>query len=159
MAESGMKRGPGRRRPEDIDRRVGARMRERRIMLGLTPRQMVALIGVTLQQAYKYESGINRVSSERLYYIARVLDVDVGYFFEGIGRDDALRPTQQQLLLELARSFIAIPDRRHKDEIVSLARALAEPDAGPLAVRDSRQRIGALDEHEHHQRRRRGDFL
>lgn len=41
-------------------------------------------------------------------------------------------PTQQQqLLLELARSFIAIPDRRHQQEVVALARALAESDAGP----------------------------
>jgi DNA-binding XRE family transcriptional regulator len=46
------------RRAEDIDRHVSARMRERRIFLGLSRRQMAALIGVTLQQTYKYERGL-----------------------------------------------------------------------------------------------------
>jgi transcriptional regulator with XRE-family HTH domain len=80
---------PGRRRPEDIDRRVGARLRERRIMLGLSQQQLADLIGVTLQQAYKYEKGINRVTSGRLYKIAQALDVDIGYFFDRAGTDDA----------------------------------------------------------------------
>jgi transcriptional regulator with XRE-family HTH domain len=137
------KLGSSRRRAEDIDRHVGARMRERRIMLGLTLQQMAELIGVTFQQAHKYEMGVNRVGSRRLYQIAQASDTDGGYFFEGMGRDDVSRSRQQQrLLAELARNFVAIPIRRHREEIVSLARTLAEPDAGPLAGRDSRRRIG-----------------
>jgi transcriptional regulator with XRE-family HTH domain len=133
--------GPGRRRAEDIDRHVGARLRERRIMLGLSQQQLAELIGVTFQQAYKYERGINRVTSGRLYRIAQALDVDIGYFFDRAGRDDAPTPTQQQRrLLEFMRDFMAIPDRKHQEEILLLARVLAEPDAGPLAVRDSRSR-------------------
>ena len=38
-------------RTQDIDRHVGARIRERRIMLGLTQQQLADLIGVTYQQA------------------------------------------------------------------------------------------------------------
>src|SRR6516165_10128230 len=45
-------------RTQDIDRYVGARIRERRIMLGLTQQQLADLIGVTYQQAHKYERGI-----------------------------------------------------------------------------------------------------
>src|SRR6266480_3980330 len=45
-------------RTQDIDRHVGARVRERRIMLGLTQQQLADLIGVTYQQAHKYERGI-----------------------------------------------------------------------------------------------------
>src|SRR5215472_11487722 len=52
-------------RTQDIDRHVGARIRERRIMLGLTQQQLADLIGVTYQQAHKYERGINRVSAGR----------------------------------------------------------------------------------------------
>jgi transcriptional regulator with XRE-family HTH domain len=105
--------------------------------------QMAELIGVTFQQAHKYEMGVNRVGSRRLYQIAQASDTDGGYFFEGMGRDDVSRSRQQQrLLAELARNFVAIPIRRHREEIVSLARTLAEPDAGPLAGRDSRRRIG-----------------
>src|SRR5207253_6079429 len=71
-------------RTQDIDRHVGARIRERRIMLGLTQQQLADLIGVTYQQAHKYERGINRVSAGRLYEIAQVLSVPIGYFFEGL---------------------------------------------------------------------------
>ena len=52
----------GRSRAQDVDRYVGMRMRERRIMLGLTQQQMAELIGVTYQQAHKYEKGINRIA-------------------------------------------------------------------------------------------------
>ena len=78
-------RAPGRSRSQDIDRHVGTRVRDRRIFLGLTQQQMAGLIGVTYQQAHKYEKGINRVAAGRLYHIARALGVEVGYFFEGPG--------------------------------------------------------------------------
>jgi transcriptional regulator with XRE-family HTH domain len=45
-----------------IDNHVGARIRERRIMLGLTQQQLAEKIGVTYQQVHKYEHGINRIS-------------------------------------------------------------------------------------------------
>jgi transcriptional regulator with XRE-family HTH domain len=129
MVKSGSSSGPGRSRAQDIDRHVGARMRERRIMLGLTQQQMAELIGVTYQQAHKYEKGINRVAAGRLYNIAQALGVDVGYFFEGLYSDKALRATpQQRMLLELARNFIGIPTRKHQEAICSLARALSDPD-------------------------------
>src|SRR6516162_9227930 len=64
-------------RTQDIDRHVGARIRERRIMLGLTQQQLADLIGVTYQQAHKYERGINRVSAGRLFEVAQVLGVPV----------------------------------------------------------------------------------
>ena len=54
--------GPGRHPRMDVDRYVSLRLRERRAMLGLTQQQMAALIGVTCQQAHKYETGINRIS-------------------------------------------------------------------------------------------------
>src|SRR5215203_6340131 len=98
--------GPGRSRAQDIDRYVGARMRERRIMLGLTQQQMAELIGVTYQQAHKYEKGINRIASGRLFTIAQALGVDVGYFFAGMDSERSFKPTpQQRLLREVSRSF------------------------------------------------------
>jgi len=122
--------GPGRSRAQDVDRHVGARMRERRIMLGLTQQQMAELIGVTYQQAHKYEKGINRIASGRLYNIAQALGVDVGYFFEGLhSSDNAFKATpQQRMLLELARNFISIPTRKHQDAMCALARALSDHD-------------------------------
>jgi transcriptional regulator with XRE-family HTH domain len=106
-------------------------MRERRIVLGLTQQQMAELIGVTYQQAHKYEKGINRIASGRLYCIAQALGVEIGYFFEGVDRDNRFeKPQQQRLQLELARNMISIPIRKHQEAICSLTRALSDPDAG-----------------------------
>jgi transcriptional regulator with XRE-family HTH domain len=131
MAMAGVKAkaGPGRSRAQDIDRYVGARMRERRIMLGFTQQQMAELIGVTYQQAHKYEKGINRIAAGRLFTIAQALGVDVTYFFDGMDTERAFKPTpQQRMLLELARNFISMPSRKHQEAICNLARALSNPE-------------------------------
>jgi transcriptional regulator with XRE-family HTH domain len=113
-------------RTQDIDRHVGARVRERRIMLGLTQQQLADLIGVTYQQAHKYERGINRISAGRLYEIALVLSVPVGYFFDGLESQDvrAISP-RERMCLELARNFAQIPNERHQEALSQLARVLA----------------------------------
>ena len=110
---------------------VGARTRERRIMLGLTQQQMAELIGVTYQQAHKYEKGINRIAAGRLSAIAKALGVEIGFFFENAEVDQSgFKPSaQQRLLLELARSFMALPSRKHQEAICNLARVLAHSDA------------------------------
>jgi transcriptional regulator with XRE-family HTH domain len=83
-AKASVPRASIRHRAGDIDRQVGARIRECRIMMGLTQQQMAELIGVTYQQAHKYEKGTNRVSAGRLYAFAQALEVEVTYFFEGV---------------------------------------------------------------------------
>jgi transcriptional regulator with XRE-family HTH domain len=121
----------GRARPQEVDRHVGARMRERRVMLGLTQQQMAELIGVTYQQAHKYEKGINRVAAGRLYSIAQALGVEVGYFYEGLQIGGGFEPSaSQRMLLDLVRNFLNIPDPRHREAVVTLARSLAESDDG-----------------------------
>ena len=42
-------------RVQNVDRQVGERIRQRRILLGLAQQQMAKLLGVTCQQANKYE--------------------------------------------------------------------------------------------------------
>lgn len=111
----------------DVDRYVGGRIRERRVMLGLSQQQMAHLIGVTYQQAHKYERGINRISAGRLFEIARVLRVPVSYFFEGLegsGSEEDLS-IRQRMCLELARNFTQIPNERHREALSQLARVLA----------------------------------
>ncbi len=113
-------------RTQDVERRVGARVRERRIMLGLTQQQLADLIGVTYQQAHKYERGINRVSAGRLYEIARVLSVPVGYFFDGVeGQGARAISPRERMCLELARNFSQIPNERHQEALSQLTRVLA----------------------------------
>jgi len=113
-------------RANDIDRHVGARIRERRIMLGLSQQQMADLIGVTYQQAHKYERGINRISAGRLYEIGQALSVPVNYFFEGLdSQKGGDLNSRQRMCLELARNFAVISNERHQEALSQLARALA----------------------------------
>ena len=101
-------------RPQDTDRHIGARLRERRLSLGLTQQGLAELIGVTYQQAHKYEKGVNRIAGGRLYTIAQALGVEVGYFYDGIGAEPgAFAPTaKQRRLLELSRNFVGISSRQ-----------------------------------------------
>jgi transcriptional regulator with XRE-family HTH domain len=114
-------------RATDTDRYVGNRIRERRVMLGLSQQQMAEMIGVTYQQAHKYERGINRISAGRLFEIAQVLGVPVDYFFDGLG--NAVSGTdmrdRQRMCLEVARNFSQIDNKRHQEALSQLARALA----------------------------------
>jgi transcriptional regulator with XRE-family HTH domain len=122
-------------RPQIVDRHVGARMRQRRLVLGINQQQLAELIGVTNQQAHKYEKGINRISAGRLYVIAQALDVDITFFFEGL--DDHRRfdvTPKRRLLLEFARNFAAVPEQRHQAALSSLVRALATSSAYETAA-------------------------
>src|SRR5215471_20114607 len=105
-------------RTQDIDRHVGARVRERRIMLGLTQQQLADLIGVTYQQAHKYERGINRISAGRLFEIGHVLSVPVNHFFEGLSEEEGRQiSSRERMCLELARNFAQIPNERHQEAL------------------------------------------
>ena len=116
-------------RANDTDKHVGSRIRERRIMLGLSQQQMADLIGVTYQQAHKYERGINRISAGRLFEIAQVLGVPVGFFYEGLeNRRGSDLNARQRMCLELARNFTAITNERHQEALSQLARVLASED-------------------------------
>ena len=109
-----------------IDKHVGARIRERRTMLALTQQQLAEMVGVTYQQTHKYENGINRVSAGRLYEFARALNTPITYFYEGV---DDVRPPQlvprQRMTLQVARNFSEIQNEKHQEAVSNLARVLA----------------------------------
>ena len=124
-------------RASAADRYVGTRIRERRLMLGLSQQQMAQMIGVTCQQAHKYERGLNRIAAGRLYEIALALSVPTSWFFEGL--EAPLVPTEmtqrQRMCLELARNFAAIGNHKHQEALSQMARALAnQPDSALAPV-------------------------
>lgn len=69
---------------DDLDVQLGRRLRRRRRLLGMTQVELGLLCGVRFQQIQKYESASNKMSAGMLGRLARVLGVDVGYFFEGL---------------------------------------------------------------------------
>lgn len=114
------------------DHHAGARIRERRVMLGLSQQQLAQMIGVTYQQAHKYERGLNRISAGRLYEIALVLNVPVSWFFEGLDTETPATELshRQRMCLELARNFAAIDNHKHQEALSQMARALAAQSTG-----------------------------
>jgi transcriptional regulator with XRE-family HTH domain len=69
----------------DLDRRVGERLRSRRLKMGLSQSELGASAGVTFQQVQKYERGANRISASRMIQFAEKLGVAPAYFVAGFG--------------------------------------------------------------------------
>lgn len=97
--------GRNRGRSTDIDKAVGAQVRFRRTELGLTQQELADKIGVTYQQAHKYERGVNRISASRLYDIAVALKVKPEYFFENLGE---IETTSDRGLLDLVTDYRSV---------------------------------------------------
>src|SRR5271156_5143452 len=72
------------RPPNPVDLHVGARIRLRRRMQGVSQEKLADALGLTFQQVQKYERGANRVSASKLYEIAAALRAPISYFFDGL---------------------------------------------------------------------------
>lgn len=70
--------------PDPIDVCIGSRLRLRRLALGFSQETLARALGITFQQIQKYERGTNRIFASRLFHLARVLRVPIGYFFQGL---------------------------------------------------------------------------
>lgn len=68
----------------EVDVFVGQRLRELRMLAGLSQSDVASALGLTFQQLQKYERGFNRVSASRLYKLAQFFHVPVSVFFEGL---------------------------------------------------------------------------
>lgn len=70
--------------PNSIDEHIGQRMQLRRVMMGLSQKDLANLCGVTFQQIQKYESAGNRISASRLFELSVALETPVSFFFCGL---------------------------------------------------------------------------
>ena len=117
---------------QDVDLHLGRRLRSRRRLLGLTQQQLAIVVGVRFQQIQKYECGANRISAARLWRLAEVLEVPVGYFYDGLestSRAGAVRQSDGTELnareesLDLIRAYYML-DERPRRRLLDLARSL-----------------------------------
>jgi transcriptional regulator with XRE-family HTH domain len=111
-----------------VDDHVGARIRLRRTMLGMTQEQLAAALTISYQQIQKYETGANRVSAGRLFEIAQRLAVEVSYFFDGV--DPAVVPKElphggrNRIAIDLVRNFLEIADEDQRTALANLVKTL-----------------------------------
>ena len=127
------------KRPNPIDVHVGGRVKMRRMLVGLSQEKLGEQLGLTFQQVQKYEKGANRIGASRLWDLARILEVRVHFFFDGL--DSASAPAagfaeqpQQDYFLEfvnssegiqLIKAFVEIEDAHVRRSVLNLVRSLA----------------------------------
>jgi len=133
---------PGVANPVDIH--VGARVRLRRTLLGMSQEKLGDSVGLTFQQIQKYERGANRIGASRIYEFSRILDVPVSYFFEDMpdvlkSREGRMRvglqdqeqkdlepdPMAKRETLELVRAYYKITSSRVRKRLFELTKSLA----------------------------------
>ncbi len=142
MAKSKSRRGRGTGIPSPVDVHVGARLRVRRTLLGMSQTTLGDAIGLTFQQVQKYERGTNRISASRLFDLSRVLDVPIEYFFgdmpvevagglAGKKRSKAKKPPSyepdpmaKRETLELVRAYYKIEDVDVRNRLREMVKAL-----------------------------------
>ena len=129
--------------PNPVDVHVGARVRLRRTLLGMSQEKLGESLGLTFQQVQKYERGFNRIGASRLYDIARILDVPVAFFFDDMS-DDVSNQAPSQILgleedaaeferdplakresLEFVRAYYKISDPALRKRVFDFVKALA----------------------------------
>lgn len=128
-----------------IDEHVGARIRLRRMLLGMSQEKLGESLGLTFQQVQKYEKGVNRIGASRLFDLAQVLGVPVQFFYDelsataaesGYAIGFAEKPQESYVVdflgsrdgLELNKAFVRITDPKVRRSVIDLVRSLAGPD-------------------------------
>ena len=64
-----------------------SRLRLLRARHGMSQQDLARALGLSFQQVQKYEKGMNRIGSGRLYRISEIFQVAIQYFFEEIPED------------------------------------------------------------------------
>jgi len=126
-----------------VDIHVGKKLRSRRTILGKSQEEIGTAIGITFQQIQKYERGLNRIGSSRLYEFSNLLGVGVSYFFEGFNSDgssvdlgiagfpETSLPFEHEggmenkEVLALVRAYYGISNPKIRKKILSLMKSLS----------------------------------
>ena len=122
MAKSKPRRGRG-GGIGPIDVHVGARLRRRRTLSGMSQTTLGDAIGLTFQQVQKYERGANRISASRLFGLSRVLDVPIEYFFDDMPAAVAASSPATEKRGRAKKSPSYEPDPMAMQETMELVRA------------------------------------
>jgi len=102
-------------------------------------KELARKLGISFQQVQKYESGANRASASKLWEVCCILDVEPGYFFEGLSRRGKGRlkgaaeaaaayhgdAQSARQVLDLNQAFQQITDTKVRRQIVQLVKALS----------------------------------
>jgi transcriptional regulator with XRE-family HTH domain len=112
-----------------VDKLVGRNIRKARLARGLSQTALADKLGITFQQVQKYEKGVNRVGSGRLFHIGSILDLPLTSFFveaDGASPAKGSRSATRSdaLSIRLAQAFQQLPNSRSRLALVTLAESM-----------------------------------
>lgn len=109
----------------DLDREIGARLRERRQELKLSMAYVAEAVGISFQQLQKYEAGQNRVAAATLVGLSEILRIEPTEILPG-KRSAAKRkePAPDMMMVQLQQAFARLPSQRERRLILDLTRRL-----------------------------------
>jgi transcriptional regulator with XRE-family HTH domain len=127
-------------RATSADEKIGRKLRQKRILMGVSQEKLARAVDVTFQQIQKYENGANRISASRLQQICDVLDVPVSFFFDNNegngkkalsegeqspfnGKEDLL---ERRETYELLRVYYSIDDPELRKSLLNLVKNMAQ---------------------------------
>jgi len=110
------------------------------MLIGMSQEKLGELLGLTFQQVQKYEKGVNRIGAGRLYQVANILGVPIGYFYEDVAKqsprlsetsEEASTPLVMEFLtsgegLQLSLGFMRIKDPKVRKRVLDLVKSLAD---------------------------------
>ncbi len=132
---SASRRGRGRLRrtvrehgPDPIDVHVGRRLRQARLLAGLSQEELGVGIGVSFQAVQKYEHGENRLSASRLFRAAKLLDRPISFFFDDLEGDVPASPGAgfSRDEIDLVRHYRQIASDEIRDHLLQVAKRIGE---------------------------------
>ncbi len=120
--------------PHPIDIHVGARVKLRRTLLGMSQDKLGEALGLTFQQVQKYEKGVNRIGASRIFEISRILDVPIQYLFDDFSGEKA----EAMGFAERGEGDVSFMEMLNTPDGVQLCRYYAD-------IQDPKVRKGVLD--------------
>jgi transcriptional regulator with XRE-family HTH domain len=91
------------RAADPIDTHIGARVRMRRLLLGMSQEELADALGITCQQLQHYENGTDGIGANRLYHVALALAVPLIFFFEQLPVPDGMERLRRSRCRTLLR--------------------------------------------------------
>jgi transcriptional regulator with XRE-family HTH domain len=144
-AKKSGRKGRHSRAAQSVDTHVGAKLRLRRTLRGMSQTELAKAVGIAFQQIQKYENGSNRISASRLHDFSKALGVGTSYFFEGVenktasgnrnstneadqteGKSGELAMVLRRETLELIRAYRRVPDAGTRKKIRDLIKSIAD---------------------------------
>lgn len=108
-----------------LDRIIGVRVKNARMMRGYSRMQLAAAIGISHQQLAKYESAENRITAGRLHCIAEFLNYPLISFINDEHETLTFMP-QDRIFTEIARNYVLLRNRRQQKALNILLQSMVE---------------------------------